>query len=78
VVVDRDGELLLGFVLADYILIKESLDLRRLRQMNVLGRRFIVLIFVDDVLAHGDAFITYEHRRTRDQLTNIILTFVAE
>jgi hypothetical protein len=36
------------------------------------------LIFVDDVLTNGDAFIADEHGRTRDQFTNVILTLITE
>jgi len=46
--------------------------------MDIAGRGLIVLIFIDDVLTHTNAFITDEHRRPRDQFSNIILTLVAE
>jgi hypothetical protein len=77
-IVDSDGQLLLRFVLAYNVLVKESLDLWRLRKMYVFGRRLVVLIFIDDVLAYPYAFITYEDRGTSDQFTNIILTLIAE
>jgi len=77
-VVDGDCELLFRPVLTDYILVKESFDLRRLRKMYVLGRGLVVLIFVDDVLTNADAFITNEDRGTSDKFTNIILTLVTE
>jgi len=46
--------------------------------MYVFRGRLVVLIFVDDVLANTDAFITNEHSGPCDQFTNIILTLVAE
>src|SRR6266850_8155954 len=77
-VVDRDRKLLLRFVLSDYILIEKPLDLGWLRKMYVSGRRLIVLVFIDNVLANPDTFIANENRGTGDQFTNVILTFITE
>jgi hypothetical protein len=77
-VVDRDSQLLFGFVLTDDVLIKEAFDLGRLGKVNVLGGRLIVGVFVDNVLAGTDAFIANEDRRPRDEFTNVILALVAE
>jgi len=78
VVVDGDGKLLLRFVLSDYILIEKSLDLGWLRKMYVFGRRLVVLVLINNVLANANAFITNEDRGTGDQFTNVILAFITE
>ena len=77
-VVDFDSKLLLRFILTDDVLIQESFDLGRLGKVDVFGRRFVVLIFVDDVLTNADAFVTDEDGRPRDQLPNVILALVAK
>jgi hypothetical protein len=46
--------------------------------MDVPGGWFVILVFIDDVLANSDALIANEDRRTRDQFPNVILTFIAE
>jgi hypothetical protein len=58
VVIDSDGELLLGLFLADYVLVEERLDLLRLGKMIRSGRwtGFGAIIF-EDGIADGDAFI---------------------
>ena len=78
VVVYGDGQLLLRFVLTDDVLVEKCLDLGWLGKVNILGGGFVVLIFIDDVLANADAFITDENGWTCDQLPNFVLTLVAE
>jgi hypothetical protein len=77
-VVDGDCKLLLRFVLANHILIEESFDFGWLGEVNVLGRRLVVLILIDDVLAYSHAFITDKNRGPCDQFTNVILALIAE
>ena len=77
-VIDGDSELLLRFILADYVLIEKPFDLGWLWKMYVFGRRFVILIFIDDVLANANALVTDEDSRPRDQFTNVILAFIAE
>ena len=78
VVVHGNGQLLLRFVLADYILIEKAFDLRRLGEVYVFGRWFVVRILVNNVLADSDTFVADEDGRPRDQFTNVILTLVTE
>jgi hypothetical protein len=77
-VVDGDSKLLLRFILADDVLIEESLYLRWLRKVNVFRGRLVVLIFINDVLANTDALVTDEDGRPRDQFTDVILALVAK
>jgi len=77
-VVDSYSQLLFRPVLAHDVLIEESFDLRRLGEMDVLRRGFVILILVDDVLANPNAFVTNEYGGSRNQFTNVILTLVAE
>jgi hypothetical protein len=78
VVVYGDRKLLLRFILADDVLIEKTFDLRRLWKVDVFRRRFVILIFIDDVLANANALIADENGGARDQFANVILALVAE
>src|SRR5262245_39841369 len=78
VIVDRDSKLLLGFILADDILIEESLNLGWFGKVNVFRGWLVILIFIDDVLTNPNAFVTDEDGRPRDQFPDVILTLVAK
>ncbi len=58
VVVDRDGELLLGLLLADHIFVEKGLYFKRLGKMRrrCAGLRFAAIVF-EDGIADGDAFV---------------------
>jgi len=83
VVVDCDGQLLLGLVLADHILVQKRLHLGWLGQ--VCWRRtslsFTLVVFENGV-AHRHALIADVRarvvRRRRDELGNGVLRFMAE
>src|SRR5579864_2836058 len=77
VVVDRHRELLLRLLLADDVLVEETLDLLRLREGGVL----LLLehpVFRDDVEADVDALVADEDRRAGDELLHLPLALVAE
>ena len=79
VVVDRDGELLLGLFLADDVLVEELLDFLRHRQRRAGAAARLELVVVgDDVVADLDALVADEDRRARDQLADVVLILVAE
>ena len=46
--------------------------------MDIFAGRFVILIFVNNVLADANTFITDEDCGTRNQLPNFILTLVTE
>ncbi len=50
-VVDGDGQLLFGLVLADDIAVEKRLDLRRARQALIDRIRLLALFFLEDLLA---------------------------
>ena len=79
VVVDRHGKYALGGILTNDVLIKECLDFGRRWQIgaNRFTRRRRGFL-ADDVVAQINAFIAHEHRRTRDQLADFMLAFVAK
>src|SRR5450756_404548 len=78
VVVDRDGELSLGRLLPDDVLVEEFLDLARLRELR-LGLGLVEHpVLGDDVEADVDAFIADVDRRPRDELLHVPLGLVAE
>src|SRR5262249_19981638 len=78
VVVDRDGQLLLGDLLADDVLVEELLDLVRYGQRGLVGAALDPAVIRDDVVADVDALVADEDRGTGDQLADIILVLVAE
>ena len=78
VIVDGNGQDLLGVDLADDIIIENFADFLR-RRHAVLGfdQRRLVL-FADDVHAEFDAFIADEYGRSGNQLADLMLALSAE
>jgi hypothetical protein len=73
VVVDGDGERLLGGLLPDHVLLQDFVDLARLRQVLKLdgdGRRQLL---VDDLVAEVDALVADVDAGTGDQLLDLAL-----
>jgi hypothetical protein len=82
VVIHRHGQLLLGGLLTNYILIQEFLNLERFRNLiRGAGRRFRLVIFENRV-AYGDAFIANICPRVvaggRDELADYVLTLMTK
>jgi hypothetical protein len=77
VVVDSDGQLLLGLLLADDVLVQELLDLDRHRQGGA-GAAVEPVVVGDDVVADLDALVADEHGRARNELADVVLVLVAE
>src|SRR5205085_984403 len=80
VVVDGDGELLFGALLADDVEVEKLLDLFRLRKLagTFHRARLILAVFSNDVETDVDAFVADVNGRARDQLLYIALALVAE
>ena len=84
VVVDRDGELLLGLVLADDVVVEEAFDFLRLGQVagGGGGMRGLAAVVLKDGVADSDALIAdvcaWIVAGRRDQLGYGVLRFVAE
>src|SRR5580698_9718020 len=81
-VVDRDRELPLGRLLANHILIQKIFDLERLRYFVRTGCGGLRLVVLEDRVANRNAFVAdigpRVIARRRNQLTDNILTLVAE
>ncbi len=83
VVVDRHGELLLGLVLADHVVVEEALHLLRLGQVagGGGGMRFAAVV-LEDRVADSHALVADVGARVvagrRDQLGHGVLRLVAE
>jgi hypothetical protein len=78
VVVNGDREDALGMVLADDVIVEDLADLARGRNaVPRLGDRRLVIL-LDDVHAEFDALIADEHRRTGNELPNLVLALPAE
>jgi hypothetical protein len=78
VVVDRDGELLLGALLADDVLVEELLDFRGRGERRTDTAILEPVVVGDDVVADLDALVADEYRRSGNQLANVVLILVAE
>jgi hypothetical protein len=82
VVVNGYGELPLGGVLPDYVLIQEFFDFERFRELA--GRRggLVSFIVFKDGIANRDTFVADVRARIiaggRNQFPDYILTFMAE
>ncbi len=81
-VVDRDGQLLLGLVLADHVAVEKRLDLRRARQPPVDGVGLFALFLFQNLLADAHALVADVRARIvrgrADQLLDLLLRFMAE
>ena len=81
-VVDGDSELLLGFLLADDVLIQVFLQLEGFRQFVRGGVRLLVPVVLEDLVADRDAFIANVGAgiiaRRGNQLADNVLALVAE
>ncbi len=78
VVVDRDGQLLLGAFLADDVFVEELLDFLRGRQRRAGAAVLEAVVVGDDVVADLDALVADEDRGPRDELPDVVLVLVAE
>jgi hypothetical protein len=77
-VVDGDGQHLLGTLLADHVFVENCLDFLRFRQRVLTGLASILEFFADDVVTEFYAFVTDEYRGSRDELANFVLAFAAK
>ena len=79
-VVDRDGQFLLGAFLPDHVEVEELLDLFRFRERSgaFQSSGLVLAVFSDDVEADVDALIADVNRGPRDQLLYVALRLVAE
>jgi hypothetical protein len=67
-IVDGDGQSLLGLLLPDYVLVEDVLDLlRRWNLSNRLGN-LSLLVLRQDLVAECDALIADVYRRPGDEL----------
>ena len=77
-IVDGNRQDALGLRLADDVIVEDLADLTRSgNAVTALDERGLVLL-ADDVHAQFDAFVANEHRRTRNQLANLMLALAAE
>jgi hypothetical protein len=81
-VIDRDGELFLGFILADDVTVQKRLDLRRPREPLIDWIRLFALFFFEDLLADIYTFIADIGARVirgrADQFLDLFLRLMAE
>ncbi|MCY1550121.1 hypothetical protein D9M68_863480 [compost metagenome] len=78
-VVNSHGQHALGRILPNDVLIEEGLDFGRSGQFGTNRRaRGGLRLLADDVVAQVYAFIADEYRRTRDQLADFMLAFIAK
>ena len=73
VVVDRDGQRLLGLLLPDHIAVEELVDLPGLGQAVPLEVRALRELLLDDLVAEIDALVADVHTRARDELLDLLL-----
>jgi hypothetical protein len=78
VLIDGDGQPLLGFVLSNHVLIEEAFDLTGLRQGWARRYRLSLLIVGDNLIANVDAFVADVDRGPGNELLNFILRFATE
>ena len=82
VVVDRYGQLLLGGVLADHVLIQVFLQLQRLGKLVRRSVLLLVPVVLENRVAYGDALVANVGARVigggGDQLTDNVLALMAE
>src|SRR5262247_1994665 len=77
-IVHRHRQHALGVVLSDHVTVQYGTDFRRARNTIARLDQGVFVLFADDVHAELDAFITDEHRRPRNQLTDLVLALPAE
>ena len=78
VVVDGDGQHLLGLVLADHVLVEEAEDLGGLRQLVELQLGGLGELLLDDLVAQVDALVADVHAGAGDELLHLLLALPAE
>ena len=80
VVVDGDGESVLGGLLADDVLLEEGEDLLGLRQFEVGAAAVAGLgqALLDDLVAQLDALVADVHAGPRNELLDLLLALAAE
>src|SRR5581483_999818 len=78
VVVDRDRKDLLGLLLADHVVVEESVDLLRLGQLLELEVGGFGELFLDDLVAEVDALVADVHAGAGDELLHLLLALPAE
>ncbi len=78
VVVDGDGERLLGDVLADDVVLEEVEDLARLRQVVEAQLAALGELLLDDLVAEVDALVADVDTGTGDELLDLLLALPAE
>jgi hypothetical protein len=78
VLIDGDGEFLLGVLLADHIFVQKGFDLGWFGQRGTSGCRFLLGIITDNLDANIDAFIANVYRGAGDQFLDFILAFTTE
>src|SRR5207249_9826667 len=78
VVVDGDGEDLLGVLLADDVVVEEVVDLTRLRQLVEAHLGGLRQLLLDDLVAEIDALVADVDAGTGDQLLDLLLRLAAE
>src|SRR5215468_870244 len=79
VVVDRDGEDLLGALLADHVLVEHVLDLGRLGHAGEAVALLLLLdLLGDDVVAEPDALVADVHGGPGDELLHLLLGLATE
>ena len=78
VVVDGDGEGLLGDFLADDVTVEEFVDLARLGQLIERRIRRVVELLFDDLVAQIDALVADVDAGAGDELLDLLLALSAE
>ena len=76
--VDGDGQALLGFVLSDHIFVKKAFDLAGLWQRRPRRNGFSLLIVGDDLIADVNALVADVDGGTGNEFLNFILRLTAE
>src|SRR6266571_441125 len=78
VVVNGDGQLLLGGVLADDVLVEELLDLVGNGEGRLVGAALDPAVVRDDVVADIHALVADEDGGAGNELPDVVLIFIAE
>ena len=77
-VVDRNRELPLGRLLADYVFVEVALDIVGLRQYLIAGLGFVDTILGNDVQADLNAFVADVNGGPGNQLAHLMLALAAK